>query len=464
MTLGTDNGQTACCLHFGRQLDVGTTTGHVGGNGHGTALTSQCHNFRFLLVQLGIQHIMGNLAHGQHLAQHFGDFDRSGTHQYRAASLDHLHDFLNNSLVFLTLGLVDTVVHVDTGNGTVGRNHHDIELVDVPEFAGFGFCRTSHTAQLVVHTEIVLQGDGGKRLGGRLYLHAFLGFHGLMQAVAPAASVHDTARLFVHNHDLTVHDHIVGILFEHRVGLQQLVDGMHPFGLDGEIRHQLVLAGQFLFVRQLVHVLQFGKLGSDVGQDEQGRILRVAGYQVDTLVGQFHALQLLVDDKVERLYGFGHPLVVLFHIDFLGLQHAGLDARFAEELDEGLVLGQRLVAAIERQESGLHVLLLVGSDETLGIGQELGSQPSLGFHQTYHQRAEHFEKLFLTAGHGTGNDERSTGIVNQHRVHLIDNCIIVLALHQVAGTGSHIVAQIIETEFVVGTEGDVGHISPATSL
>ena len=69
MTLGTDDGQTTSLLHFGAQLDIGTTTGHVGGNGHGTALTSLSHDVGLLLVQFGIQHLVRNLIDGQHLGK-----------------------------------------------------------------------------------------------------------------------------------------------------------------------------------------------------------------------------------------------------------------------------------------------------------------------------------------------------------------------------------------------------------
>ena len=64
MALGTDDSQTACGLHLGRQLDIGTTTGHVGGNGDGSKpigrLSGQCHNVGLLMVELGVQHLMRN--------------------------------------------------------------------------------------------------------------------------------------------------------------------------------------------------------------------------------------------------------------------------------------------------------------------------------------------------------------------------------------------------------------------
>ena len=72
--------------------------------------------------------------------------------------------------------------------------------------------------------------------------------------------------------------------------------------------------------------------------------------------------------------------------------------------------------------------------------------------------------LILALGHGTRDNQRSTSIVNQHRVHLIDNCEVVFALYHIRGRNRHIVAQVVETILVVGTEGDVGQIGVAASL
>ena len=40
----------------------------------------------------------------------------------------------------------------------------------------------------------------------------------------------------------------------------------------------------------------------------------------------------------------------------------------------------------------------------------------------------------------------------------------MLALYQIARVGSHVVTQVVETELVVGTEGDISHICLATSV
>ncbi len=273
MTFCTDNRQTACCLHFRTQLDIGTTTCHVGSNGHRTALTGFRNDFGFLLVQFRIQYIVRNLTQGKHLAQHFGYFYRCRTYQYRTTCIDHLLDFLDNRLVLFTFGLIDTIVHINTGNRTIGRDNHYIQFIDVPKLARFGFRRTGHTGELMIHTEIVLQSDCSKCLRSGFNLHAFLGFYRLMQSVTPTASFHDTSGLLVNNLHLTVHNDIVGILFEHRISLQQLVDGVYTFCFNSIVGHELVFLGKPVFIAQPFFVFQCGKLCGDIRQYKQSRVL-----------------------------------------------------------------------------------------------------------------------------------------------------------------------------------------------
>ena len=380
MTLCTDDGQTTCLTHFWRQLDIRTTTSHVGSDGHSTqhafflmhvavrtfyhdsaqsALSCQCHHFGLALVQLSIQHIVRYLAHVEHTAQGLRDFHRGSTHQAGASAVAHLLYLGYHGLVFLTLRLIDAVVHIVTDDRAVGRNHHYIQLVDVPELTSLCFCCTRHTSQLVVHTEVVLQGDGGKSLCGSFYLDALLRLYSLMQTVAPATTLHDTASLLIDDLHLVVHHHIVHILGKHGVGLEQLQQGVYALRLDGVVCQHLVFLLQALLICEVCACLQLRQLCGDVWQHEEGRIGGVAADFVETLVCEVHTLQLLIDDEVQWFCYLVHATVVLLHIDFLGLEHAGLDALLAEELNQWLVLRQCLVAAIEGEKTCLHLFLVV---------------------------------------------------------------------------------------------------------
>ncbi len=59
---------------------------------------------------------------------------------------------------------------------------------------------------------------------------------------------------------------------------------------------------------------------------------------------------------------------------------------------------------------------------------------------------------------GTGNNQRRPGLVNQHGIHLIDDSIVQVPLHQFFFVYHHIVPQIIKSQFVVGGIGDIAVI------
>ena len=83
MALGADDGESACGLDVVAELDVGTASGHVGGDGHGAeqallfvavavgvgdgdlagfALSGLGHDVGFLLVELGVEDVVGDVA------------------------------------------------------------------------------------------------------------------------------------------------------------------------------------------------------------------------------------------------------------------------------------------------------------------------------------------------------------------------------------------------------------------
>ncbi|CCY50332.1 uncharacterized protein BN523_00125 [Bacteroides sp. CAG:189] len=154
-----------------------------------------------------------------------------------------------------------------------------------------------------------------------------------------------------------------------------------------------------------------------------------------------------------------HTLVVLFHVYFFCFQHPCLDTLFTEVFNQCLVFRECLVTAEKSQESFFHLFLVIRSNQSLCFCQILGCQYFLCFHKTFHHRAESFEKLVFAFRYRTGNNQRCTGIIDQYRVYLIDDRIIVLTLYEVFRADGHVVTQIVETEFVVCTESDVCQIS-----
>ena len=56
------------------------------------------------------------------------------------------------------------------------------------------------------------------------------------------------------------------------------------------------------------------------------------------------------------------------------------------------------------------------------------------------------------------DDERRARLVDQDRVHFVDDRVAQAALHALARREHHVVAQVVEAELVVGAVGDVGGV------
>ncbi len=244
----------------------------------------------------------------------------------------------------------------------VGGDHHHFQLVNLIKFRRFGFRRAGHAGQLLVHAEIILERDGGQRLVLALDLDAFLGFHGLVQAIAPAAPRHQAARELIDDHHLgafvAVADHVFAIALVQHVGAQRLLHVVVP--LD------------------ILRVVQI----ADVEQLLQAQ---------HALFGERRALVLFIDGVVAG----GVLLARLLALDDFAAGQLGNDA--------------------------VDLVVFVGG--------------------------------FLA---GTGNDQRGARFVDQDRVHFVHDGVVVYPLHAVLDAELHVVAQVVETELVVGAVGDVG--------
>ena len=100
----------------------------------------------------------------------------------------------------------------------------DLEVVRVRELAGFRRRGTGHARELVVHAEVVLEGDRGEGLVLLLDLHALLRLDRLVQTLAPAATLEDAAGELVDDLHLAVLHDVVD------VALEQLLRRAAPAG------------------------------------------------------------------------------------------------------------------------------------------------------------------------------------------------------------------------------------------
>ena len=94
------------------------------------------------------------------------------------------------------------------------------------ELLGLGVGGAGHAGQLLVHAEVVLEGDRGQGLVLVLDLDAFLGLDRLVQAVGPAAARHEAAGELIDDEHLAFLDHVIHVPLEQGMGAQRLLHMM----------------------------------------------------------------------------------------------------------------------------------------------------------------------------------------------------------------------------------------------
>ena len=167
----------------------------------------------------------------QHLGELFGLLDRGGADQHRLTARLAVFDQRENGAIFFLGRPIDLVVVVEAHHRHVGGNFQNFEIVDVEEFVGLGRRRAGHSAELLVHAEIVLECDRGQRLVFRLNRLPLLGLERLVQPFRITAARHHAAGELVDDDDLAVADDVILVALEQLVGAQRLIDVVH----DGDV-------------------------------------------------------------------------------------------------------------------------------------------------------------------------------------------------------------------------------------
>ena len=178
------------------------------------------------------------------------------------------------------------------------------------------------------------------------------------------------------------------------------------------------------------------------------------------------AMQNAAGELVDDLHG-----AVLDHVVHVPLEQPVGAQRLGEVVDEleVLVLYQRspdqALAAQhafgcgdpfvgERDALALLVDLVV-ADRLLGVVVGLRILRALA--ERAHQPIDLGEPLRVVFGR-PGDDQRGPCLVDQDRVDLVHDAIPVTALHASVGVPAHVVAQVVESQLVVGAVGDVAGV------
>jgi len=234
------------------ELDVGSPSCHVGGDGDRPLGTGLFDDQGLTGVVLRVEHLVPYPHPLEQEAEHLTFLDRDGTDEDRLPLLVYAGDLLADGLYLELLVVVDLVRVVNPDDGHVGGDDHHIEVVDLQELRGLGIGCPGHAADLVVHPEEVLVRDGGQRLVLAHDLDLLLGLDGLVQAVAIASAMQDATGELIDYLHLALDDDIVDIVAVELQGPDRLGDVVH-------ILKVLILidgAGDDLvLVEQLLHVV-----------------------------------------------------------------------------------------------------------------------------------------------------------------------------------------------------------------
>src|SRR5581483_4771443 len=129
------------------------------------------------------------------------------------------------------LGLVDEVALVLADHREVGGDRDHGQVVGVGELRRLRLGGARHAGQLLVETEVVLEGHRGPGVVLLLDLHPLLGLDRLVQAVGPAATFEGAPGELVDDLHLAGLDDVVLVALVQLLGAQRLLQLVHQVGL-----------------------------------------------------------------------------------------------------------------------------------------------------------------------------------------------------------------------------------------
>ena len=172
--LAFQTGQFLLDTHVGiaAELNVGTTTGHVGRD-RDRARNARLRDdigFLFVIARVQDREYLGLLGAfvtriecgkgirvgevvrlptllAQHLGKRLGFLDRGGAHQHRLAPQLAVFQQRDDRAVFLGIGAVNFVILIVADHRTVGRHLDNTQIVDVEKLVRFGQRGSGHAAR-----------------------------------------------------------------------------------------------------------------------------------------------------------------------------------------------------------------------------------------------------------------------------------------------------------------------------
>ena len=194
---------------------------------------------------LCVQDVVRNTFPFQHCGEVFRAFNRRGANEHWLASRASLLDVRNDRRIFCADSAVDKIGFIHANHWAVRWNRCHVKAVDLAELFRLCHCRTRHSGELLVETEVILEGDRGHRDRFTLDAEPLFRLNRLVESFGPAAAWHLASREFVHDDNLTVLNDVV------TVALEECVCAKCRLKVSG---HQWVAAVEVLYAERLLNL------------------------------------------------------------------------------------------------------------------------------------------------------------------------------------------------------------------
>src|SRR4029077_657045 len=231
VALGAEHVEPTDVDHAFAELDVDAAAGHVLRDRDRAPLARVLDDLGLARVLLRVEDVVLDPPACEELGEVLGGLDGDRADEYGLPGACPLLDVAGDGGELPLLRLEDHGVFVGAGGVDVGGDLDDLEAVDLDELLLLGLRGTGHAGELLVEAEVVLERDRGERLVLLLDLHALLRLDGLVEALAPAAPLHDPAGELVDDLHLAVLDHVLDVEVIERLGFERLIEVVDELGV-----------------------------------------------------------------------------------------------------------------------------------------------------------------------------------------------------------------------------------------
>ena len=142
------------------QDDVRTTACHIGRDGNRSETSGFGDNLRLLLMMLSVKDIkLFNPPLFQSVSDNLRLLNGNRTDQNRLSGFMGRDYLVHNRFIFAFFRAVYRVLQILSDDRQICRHYYNVHVVDIAELVFLCLSCTGHPRQLLVHAEVVLQGN-----------------------------------------------------------------------------------------------------------------------------------------------------------------------------------------------------------------------------------------------------------------------------------------------------------------